>query len=364
MAAITEAPGRIAVFKTRVTEMLNIPCPILGGTMMDLSTAPFVAAISNAGALGIIASAIFKTTDALRDEIRKTRDLTDRPFAVNINLFPMLAPPDNKAFLDTLADEGVRIVETSGFAAPADLVGLFKERGMIWIHKCVGVRYAKKVAGMGADAVTVVGYENGGATGNLNVTTMVLVPSTVEAVSIPVIGGGGVVDGRSLVAVLALGAEAAIMGSRFLLAEECPLHPNVKKALCEATELDTDIIMRSVNFAHRVWLNGPAKKTIELEAKGCELDDILPYVSGESARRMYRTGDLEAGTVSCSQAIGLVKKVMPARDIVQEIMAQAQAVHARLGAMGAATTATDDVVGQASWPAKPQVDGAARHTSA
>ena len=322
------------MFKTRVTEMLKIPYPILGGTMMDLSMAPLVAAISNAGALGILASAVFKKTDALRDEIRKTRDLTDKPFAVNINLFPMLMPPDNAAFVETLAEEGVTIVETSGFGAPAELVSLFKAHRMTWIHKCVGVRYARKVAGMGADAVTVVGFENGGATGTLNVTTLVLVPATVDAVDIPVIGGGGVADGRSLTAILSLGAEAAIVGSRFLLAEECPIHPNLKKALCEATELDTDIIMRTIGFAHRAWLNNPAKKTIELEAKGCTLEDILPYISGESARKMYETGDLEAGTVSCSQAIGLVKKVMPAREIVQEMMAEAKAVHLRLKAMG------------------------------
>jgi nitronate monooxygenase len=323
------------MFKTRITELLGITHPIIGGTMMDLSLAPFVAAISNAGALGIIASAIFKETDKLRDEIKKTKDLTDRPFAVNINLFPMLAPPDNAAFVEVLAKEGVKIVETSGFSAPADLVGLFKNHGMTWIHKCVGVRYAKKVAAMGADAVTVVGYENGGATGTLNVTTLVLVPATVDAVSCPVIGGGGVMDGRGLHAVLSLGAEAAIVGSRFMLAEECPIHPDLKRALCEATELDTDIIMRTIGFPHRAWLNGPAKKTLEIEARGGALEEILPYVSGESARKMYESGDLDAGTVSCSQAIGLARRVMPAREIVREMVAQAEAVHARVGKMTA-----------------------------
>jgi nitronate monooxygenase len=323
------------MFKTRVTELLKIPYPILGGTMMDLSLAPLVAAISNAGALGILASAIFKKTDELRDEIRRIGDLTDKPFAVNINLFPMLMPPDNAAFVETLAEEGVTIVETSGFGAPADLIALFKSHGMTWIHKCVGVRYARKVAAMGADAVTVVGYENGGATGTLNVTTLVLVPATVDAVNIPVIGGGGVADGRGLAAILALGAEGAIVGTRFMLAEECPIHPNLKRALCEATELDTDIMMRSIGFAHRTWLNNPAKKTIELETKGCTLEDILPYVSGAAAQKMYKTGDLDAGTVSCSQGIGLIKKVMPAKDIVEEMMAEVKTAYARLKTMGA-----------------------------
>ncbi len=323
------------MFKTRITELCGIEHPILGGTMMDLSLAPFVAAISNAGALGIIASAIFKDTDALRAEIRKTRELTDKPFAVNINLFPMMEPPDNRAFVEALAEEGVRIVETSGMYAPEELANLFKEYGMTWLHKCVGVRYAKTVAQLGADAVTVVGYENGGATGKLNVTTLVLVPSVVDAVDVPVIGGGGVADGRSLYALLALGAEGVIVGSRLMLSDECPIHADLKKALSEANELDTDIVMQSVNFAHRIWMNEPGKKTREIEAAGGGLEEIYPYVSGEAARTMYRTGDVNAGTVSCSQAIGLMHRVMPVKDIIDEMVAQAAEQHQRLGAMAA-----------------------------
>lgn len=324
------------MFKTRITELLGIQYPLIGGTMMDITLAPFVAAISNAGALGIIASAIFKEPEKLRLEIRKTRELTDKPFAVNINLFPQLMPPDNRAFLDVLAAEGVRIVETSGHQAPVELVALFKEYGMTWIHKCVGVRYAKKVASLGADAVTVVGYENGGATGVLNITTLVLVPSTVDAVRIPVIGGGGVADGRGLYAVLSLGAEAAIVGSRFVLSDECPVHPRLKQALCEASELSTDLIMFSVGFTHRVWMNEPAKKTLEIEKRGGSLEEILPYVSGEAARRMYQTGDLNAGTISISQGIGIPRKIMPVRDIVQEMIGQAQTIHTRMAKIGMA----------------------------
>ena len=324
------------MFKTRITEMLGIQYPIIGGTMMDITLAPFVAAISNAGALGIIASAIFKDPEKLRLEIRKTKELTDKPFAVNINLFPQMMPPDNRAFLDVLSTEGVKIVETSGHEAPVNLVGLFKEYGMTWIHKCVGVRYARKVASLGADAVTVVGYENGGATGLLNVTTMVLVPSTVDAVQIPVIGGGGVADGRGLYAVLSLGAEAAIVGSRFVLSDECPVHPHLKQALCEADELSTDLIMFSVGFTHRVWMNEPARKTLEIEKRGGSLEEILPYVSGEAARKMYQTGDLNAGTISVSQAIGIPRKIMPIRDIIAEMLEQAQTIHTRMAKMGMA----------------------------
>ena len=326
--------GRWTVLRTRVTEMLGIDHPIVGGTMMDLAGAPFVAAISNAGALGILASANFRTPEALREELRRLADLTDRPFAVNINLFPMLAPPDNRAHVEVLAEAGVRIVETSGFKAPAELVGLFAEHGMTWIHKCVGVRYARKVADMGADAVTVVGYENGGATGTLNVTTLVLVPSVVDAVDVPVIGGGGVADGRGLAAVLALGADAAIVGTRLMLSEECPIHPDLKKALCEADALDTDVIMQTVGFAHRVWMNEPARKVREIEARGGSLDEVMPYVSGRAAHEMYETGRLDVGTISCSQSIGLARRVMPLADIVAEMVEQAESSLARITPRG------------------------------
>ena len=318
------------MFKTRLTELLGIELPIVGGTMMDLSTAPFVAAISGAGALGVIASAIYRDEESFRNDLKTVKDTTDRPFAVNINLFPAMKKLDNARYLDIMAEEGVRLVETSGFTPPEELVTRIKQHGMTWMHKCVGVRYAQKAEKMGADAVTVVGYENGGATGNLNVTTLVLVPSTVDAVKVPVIGGGGVVDGRTLLAVLSLGVAGAIVGTRLMLTDECPIHPDLKQALLTATELDTDVVMRSVGFAHRIWMNDPARRVAEIEARQGGIEELYPLVSGEAARRVYETGDLQAGTVSCSQGIGLIHGIKPVRDVLHEMMAQAAAIHARL----------------------------------
>lgn len=320
------------MIKTPLTELLGIRTPIIGGTMMDLSTAPFVTAICEAGALGIIASTIYTDYDNFRDDLRRVKDATDQPFGVNINLFPMMRKLDNKRYLDIMAEEGVKIVETSGFAPPEELCSRFVEYGMTWLHKCVGVRYARKAEKLGAHAVTVVGFENGGATGTLNIGAMVLVPAAVDALDIPVVGGGGVMDGRGLVAVLALGAAGAIVGTRLLLSEECPIHPALKQALCEASETDTDVIMRSVGFAHRVWMNEPAKKTAEIEAAGGGLAEIYPYVSGKAAKAMYDTGDLTAGTVSVSQGVGLVKEVKPCREIIAEMMKQAESISARLSA--------------------------------
>ncbi len=318
------------MFGSKLVDLLGIEFPIIGGTMMDLSTAPFVTAISNAGALGIIASAIYKDEKLFRDDIKAVKDGTDKPFGVNINLFPMMEKLDNARYLDIMIEEGVKIVETSGFSPPAELIARIKGAGMIWMHKCVGVRYAKKAEALGADAVTVVGYENGGATGNLNVATLVLVPATVDAVCVPVIGGGGVVDGRTLLAVLSLGAAGAIVGTRLMLTQECPIHPNLKNALLEATELDTEVVMRSVGFAHRIWMNAPGKKVQELEAKGGGIADIYPFVSGAAAKKMYDTGDLDAGTVSCSQGIGLIKEIKPLRETLVEMVQDAKRIHAQI----------------------------------
>ena len=319
-----------AKWKTPLTDLLGIELPILGGTMMDLSTAPFVAAISDAGALGIIASAIYKDYDHFRSDLQAVRDKTDKPFAVNINLFPMMDKLDNNQYLDVMLEEGVKIVETSGFAPPEELIARIKADGFTWLHKCVGVRYARKAEALGADAVTVVGYENGGATGNLNVATLILVPATIDALKVPVIGGGGVVDGRTLLAVLSLGAAGVIVGTRLFMSEECPCHRNIKEALLEADELSTDIVMRSVGFAHRVWMNEPSKNVAEIEARGGGIDEIYPFVAGSASRKMYVDGDTQAGSISISQGIGLIKDIKPVKEILDEMMEQAQRLHSSL----------------------------------
>jgi NAD(P)H-dependent flavin oxidoreductase YrpB (nitropropane dioxygenase family) len=311
------------MFHTALTKLVGSKYPIIGGTMMHISRAPWVAALSNAGVLGMLASAIYLDESEFRDDLRRLKDLTDQPFGVNINLFPTTRKLDNMRYLDLMAEERIRIVETSGQAPPENLVARIKSYGMTWMHKCVGVRYARKAEQLGADAVTVVGYENGGATGTLNVATLVLVPATVDAVRIPVIGGGGVVDGRTFLAVMSLGASGVIMGTRLLFCPECPIHDKLKRALLEATELDTDVVMRSLGFGYRLWMNEPAKKIADLEAHGAGLEEIYPYASGEASQKMFTTGDVSAGTVSCSQAVGLVKEIKPLREIIAEVIEDA-----------------------------------------
>jgi len=314
------------MFETRVTEMLGIRYPIIGGTMASISDADFVAAISNAGGIGVLASIIYQTEDEFAAAIDRIRELSDRPFAVNLNFFPAQFPVSQQEYTEIMVEKGVNIVETSGhMAPPEELCRRFKEAGMIWIHKCVGLRYALKAQGLGADIITVVGYENGGATGKLDIGTLVLVPTIANGVQVPVIGGGGVSDGRGFAAVLALGAEGVIMGTRLLATQECPIHENLKQALVSATELDTMLIMRSVG-THRVWSNAAATKCAEIEATGASFEEILKIVSGDNSRRAFYEGDLDCGVVPCGQGIGQVHDIPTVRDLFDGIIAQATEV--------------------------------------
>ncbi|MBU8910223.1 MAG: nitronate monooxygenase family protein [Desulfobacterales bacterium] len=312
------------MLQTSVTKLLGIKYPIIGGAMMSISKVDFVAAISDAGGLGILASAIYQTKEEFARAIDRLKQLTDKPFAVNLNLFPSMRPIDNNDYLDILIEKGVKIVETSGHSAPEELCRRFKDAGMIWMHKCVGIRYAKKVEKMGADIVTVVGYENGGATGKLDIGTMVLVPSVVDAVKLPVIGGGGVSDGRGIAALLSLGAGAVIIGTRLLLTKECPIHENLKRSLSGASELDTMLIMRSIGATHRVWNNAAAQKCFEIEQNSGSFDEVLSIVTGDKARLMFNEGKTDVGVISCGQGIGLIHDIPNVKDLFDTLMKDAE----------------------------------------
>ncbi len=319
------------MIKTKVTEMLGCKYPIIAGTMARISNPEFVAAASNAGACAVLASANYKSPDDLRDAIKKTQSLTNQPFAVNINLFPALMPQDKlEDYVDATLAEGVKIIETSGHKAPEDLVPKFKNSGAIWIHKCAGVRYAKKGAALGADIVTVVGYENGGATGVLDIGTMVMTPSVVDALDVPVIAGGGITDGRGVAAILALGAEGVIMGTRMMATKECPIHDNLKQAFIQAVETDTCLALRSVQNTHRIWNNKAAEHLLELESQGAPLFALIQAASGEKAQEMYRNGDIDVGVVSCGQGVGLIKDIPTVKELLDRMMVEAEEIISRL----------------------------------
>ena len=322
------------MLKTKVTEMIGSKYPIIVGTMANISSPEFVAAASNAGACAVLASANYKTPEELREAIKKTQSLTDQPFAVNINLFPALMPQDKlEDYVEATLDEGAKIIETSGHKAPEQLVPKFKDGGAIWIHKCAGVRYAKTAASLGANIITVVGYENGGATGTLDIGTLVMTPSVVDALDVPVIAGGGISDGRGIAAVLALGAEGVIMGTRMMATKECPIHDNLKQAFVRAAETDTNLVMRSIRNTHRVWRNKAAEKIIELESQKASLQEIVQVASGQNALKMYREGNLDAGMISCGQGVGLVKDIPTVKELLDRIMKEAEDTISKLSSI-------------------------------
>ena len=318
------------MLETRVTELFGIKYPIVGGTMMHVSKPEFVAAISNAGALGMMASAMYESQDEFRQAVRRVRELTNKPFGVNLSLFPAMRPIDNDLYAEVILQEHVPIVETSGHRPPEDLLARLKASGVKTMHKCVSVRHALSAQKAGVDAVTVFGTEGGGHIGEVGLTTMVLVPTAVDALSIPVIAAGGIVDGRGLVAALALGAEGVTVGTRLLVTAECPIHDNLKRALASATELDTLPILGTLRNTVRAWKNPAALKVAELESKQADLEEILSVVAGTATKRMYEDGDLDAGVIPCSQSIGLVHEVKPVAQVIDAMMREASEILGRL----------------------------------
>jgi nitronate monooxygenase len=321
--------------RTRITEMLGIEYPIIQGGMQWLSRAELAAAVSNAGGLGIITAATHRTREDLRNEIRKTRELTDRPFGVNISMLPEVTPQDmTQVYVETVIEERVPVVETSG-RSPEPFVRYLKEAGIKLLHKVPAVRFAKKAESVGADAVIIVGFECGGHPGMDDVTTLILVPRAVDEVSIPVIAGGGIADARGFVAALALGAEGVVMGTRFVATTECIAHPNFKDWMVRHKETDTVLILRSIRNALRVMRNAAAEKVLAMEEQGAPLEELLTVVGGQVGLKALLEGDVESGTFAVGQAIGLIHDVKPVAEVIREMVEGAEKILSRLqGALG------------------------------
>lgn len=318
------------MFKTRVTEMLGVEHPIICGGLSFITRAEMAAAVSNAGGFGIITSAHLETPTALRDEIRKTKSLTDKPFGVNISMFPAVKPIPNREFVEVIVEEGVKAVESSGAKSPAEYVPRLKEGKVILIHKAATVRHALKGQEVGADIVTIVGMENGGATGMEDVSTSVLVPALVDVAKVPVLAGGGVADGRGLVAALALGAEGIVMGTRFMATKECPIHPNYKEWLLKATERDTTLVMRSLQNTHRALKSKVTEELLKMEARGASLEEMLPIIGNEASKRIAFEGDFDAGQALAGEVVGLIHDIPTIKELIDRIIGEARVITQRL----------------------------------
>jgi nitronate monooxygenase len=321
------------MFETRITELFGIKYPITQGGMMWISRAELVAAVSNAGGLGIITAFTFPTPQELAAEIKKTRELTDKPFGVNITLLPTLRPVDIDGYINAVIDSGVKIVETAG-RSPETYMERLKGAGVKVIHKCTSVRFARTAQRIGCDAVSIDGFECAGAPGEEDVTSLALIPLTVDAVELPIIASGGFGDGRGLVAALALGASGINMGTRFMATQECNIHPKVKEWLVESSERDTMLVMRSLRNTERVLRNATAEKVVEMENRKATLEELASLLSGKRGLELYETGNLDRGLIACGQVIGLVHDIPAVKELIDRIIKEAEEVVSNIGAGG------------------------------
>lgn len=314
------------MLKTRITEMLDIQYPIIQGGMLWLSRAELVAAVSNAGGLGMLSSVTFSTARELREEIRKTKSLTDKPFGINFPIFPTVRAIEGmEKNIDVAIEEGVKIAETSG-RSPEPYMKQFKNGGVKVIHKVTAVRFAQTAERLGVDAVVMFGCEGGGHVGLDSVTSLILIPRVVDSVKIPIIAAGGFGDARGFVAALALGAEGVLMGTRFMASKESLAHPRVKEWLIQAKETDTMLVQQSIRNTARVIRNKPAEKTSEMEQKGASLEELLPVIGGLKEKELFETGDLDAGIMHCGQVMGLIQEIPTVKEIIDSIIAQAESI--------------------------------------
>ena len=310
--------------KTRITELFGIEHPIIQGGMHFVGLAEMAAAVSNAGGLGILTGLTQGTPEKLAAEISRCREMTDKPFGVNMTFLPALQPPDYPGLFEVIIESGIKVVETDG-NNPAQWLPMLKEADIKVIHKCTSVRHALKAEKIGCDAVSVDGFECGGHPGEDDVPNFILLPRAAEELEIPFVASGGMADARSLVASLAMGADGMNMGTRFIATKEAPVHPNVKQALVEASELDTRLIMRGLRNTERVLTNAGVERLIAKEKElGADLkfEDILPEVAGIYPKVMQE-GDVDSGAWSCGMVAGLIHDVPTVAELVDRIMSEA-----------------------------------------
>jgi len=316
--------------KTRITELFGIEHPIIQGGMHWVGFAEMAAAVSNAGGLGIITGLTQPTPEDLAKEIAKCHDMTDKPFGVNLTFLPAFTAPPYPEYIDAIIAGGIKIVETAG-RNPQEHLPKMKEAGIKIIHKCTSVRHSLKAEAIGCDAVSVDGFECGGHPGEDDIPNLILLPRAAEELKIPFVASGGIGTGSQLVAALALGADGINMGTRFIATKEAPVHQNVKDALVKASELDTRLIMRSLRNTERVLTNEAVEKIIEIEnEKGTALQitDIIEQVAGVYPKIM-QDGDMDAGAFSCGMVAGLIHDVPSCKELIDQMMAEADAIIAK-----------------------------------
>ena len=323
------------MLKTKVTELLGIEHPIVQGGMMHVGRAELASAVSNAGGLGILTALTQPTPEDLEKEIKRCREMTDKPFGVNITLLPTIKPVPYDEYAKAAVENGIKVIETAG-RSPEPFMPAFKAAGVKVIHKCTSVRHALKAEKIGCDMVSVDGFECAGHPGEDDIPGLVLLPCAANVLKIPMLASGGLGDGRGLAAALALGADGINMGTRFVATKEAPVHENVKQRMVEASELDTSLIFRTLRNTARVFKNSVAEKVVEIEALpgDTNFDDLAPLVAGVKGREVLDKGDLEYGIWTAGMIVGLIHDIPDCDTLLKRIVADAEEIiNARLSCM-------------------------------
>ncbi len=317
-------------YQTKITEMLGIEYPILSGGMQWISRAEFVSTVCNAGGTGFITAESLEKPEDLKDEIKKMRDLTDKPFGINLSMVPEFGEPKRTLqFCDVVCEEGIKFVETAG-RSPEPLMPTLKQGGVKVIHKLTSVRHAKKAEKVGVDAVAILGYGSGGHIGTDNVASFVKIPLAIQELNIPVIAAGGIATGAGFLGALAMGAEAVLMGTVFFASAETAIHQGIKEKLVGTDAADTMLLLKSINNPIRVARNQLAEDCMKLEEAGATLEEVINAVAGGKGKQAYMSGDAESSPLACGQSVGLVDKVKPVKQIFDDIIAEADALMDRL----------------------------------
>jgi nitronate monooxygenase len=317
-------------FKTKITEMLGIEHPIICGGMQWISRAEIVAAVGNAGGIGFITAESLETPEDLREEIKKTRELTDKPFGINLSMVPELGPPERTLkFCDVVVEEGVTVVETAG-RSPEPLMPRLKEGDVKVIHKLTSVKHALSAQRLGVDAVTMIGFGSGGHIGNDNVASFILLPKAIGALEIPVIAGGGICNGKGFLGALAMGAEAVLMGTAFMMTQECNVHQNIKDRLLETRETDTALLLTTIMNPVRCIKNKLADECLAIEAEGADFEQIIKTVAGGKGQVAYDSGDPDGAPIACGQIAGCIDEIKTVQQVVENILSEAEQLMGRL----------------------------------
>ncbi|MET8948268.1 nitronate monooxygenase family protein [Streptomyces sp. NPDC004542] len=311
--------------RTRFCDVFGVEYPIVQGGMQWVGRAELVSAVADAGGLGFITALTQPTPEDLAKEIARCREMTDKPFGVNLTILPSIKPPPYAEYRDVIVESGVPVVETAG-ANPAEHLPAFHAGGVKVLHKCTSVRHAVKAQELGVDGISIDGFECAGHPGEDDIPGLVLIPAAAEVITIPMIASGGFADARGLVAALALGADGVNMGTRFLATAEAPVHDNVKRHLVEASERDTDLIFRPLRNSARVARNAVSRQVVSILDAGGTFEDVRELVAGARGRRVYEAGDPDLGIWTAGMVQGLIHDIPTVADLIDRIVTEAHAL--------------------------------------